>query len=190
VDRGTGGLLLTSIASTRRARAGEYVVILVAIAGAWLFWSEYGQLATLSWWYDRAAFAQTTAALPNPDYDLDSLPWQVATPHLFERHPGRAVLVTDGQPYAYQAFATLNTNRAAAADYQFDVDVESGGVTIGLLQGGTWIATSSSARAGAFTGSNSTLLGYSRSLTFVIANNNPAGESRAVVKSLRLYLRR
>ncbi len=173
-----------------RASGREVVIIIAAVAGLWLFWSEYDQLSTLSWFYDRAAFAQTTNALPNPDYELDTLPWHTATPRAFERRPGELVLVTDSQPYAYQAFATVSTNRARAADFQFDVDVQVGAITIGLLQNGKWIAASSSTHTGRFVGSNSTQLGYGRSLMFTIANDNLAGESRIVVHSLRLYLRR
>lgn len=173
-----------------RSNSHDVVILAIATLGLWLFWSEYNQLATLSWFYDRAVFAESTDALPNPDYQLDSLPWQTASPRTFERHPGELVLVTDPQPYAYQAFATVNTNRARAADFQFDIDVQMGGVTLGLLQNGKWIAVSSSTRSGRFVGSNSTQLGYGRSLTFMLANDNPVGESRLVVHSLRLYLRR
>jgi len=189
VGRRAGGLLLTAATATR-ANGRDAAIVAIAALGLWLFWSAYDQLATLSWFYDRAAFAQTTDALPNPDYQLDSLPWQAASPRIFDRRPGEIVLVTDGQSYAYQVFATVGAKRARAADFQFDVDVQAGGVTLGLLQNGKWIASSSSTRTGRFAGSNSTQLGYGRSLTFMIANDNPAGESRLVVHSVRLYLRR
>src|SRR5262245_36728216 len=127
--------------------------------------------------------------MPNPTYDLSSLPWQLAKPRTFDLQSGRATLVTNDEPFAYQAFATINRNGADSALIQYDIDVESGGTSVGLLQSGKWIAISSSTRPGNFAGAKSALLGYNRSLTVVIANNNPAGESRLNVKSLRLYLR-
>jgi len=176
-----------------RVRAGDYAALVTALVGVWIFWSEFSQLRTLSWWYDRVQLARSSGVMPNPTYDLASLPWQTATPRVFEHgHDprGAITLVTSADPFAYQLFATVNTDGAAAADIQFDIDVQTGGVTIGLLQAGKWIAVSSSTRPGRFDDSNSTQLGYSRSLTVMIANDNPAGESRLLVKSVRLYLRR
>lgn len=167
----------------------DAAVVATAVAGAWLFWSQYSTFSTLSWWYDRVAVARSRQVLPNPDYELNSLPWQHASPRQFDLQPGRLTLVTNGEPFGYQAFATVKTGWARAADIQFDVEVESGGVTIGLIQNGKWIAESSSTRTGAFVDSNSTQLGFNRSIMVMIANNNPAGESRLVVKALRLYLR-
>jgi len=41
----------------------------------------------------------------------------------------------------------------------------------------------------AFADANSAQLGYQRSLTVMIANDNPAGESRLTIKSLQVFLR-
>ena len=165
-------------------------VVATALFGAWLLWSQYSTLSTLSWWYDRVATARSRSALPNPDYDLRSLRWQQVSPRVFDLQPDRLILVTNTEPNAYQAFAVVTTGLAKAADIQFDIDVESGGVTVGLIQDGKWIAASSSVRTGSFADSNSTQLGLRRSLMVMIANNNPAGESRVVVKALRVYVRR
>jgi hypothetical protein len=162
----------------------------VAAAGIWLFWSQYSNLSTLSWWYDRTHTLRTSTTLPSPDYDLTTLPWKLVHPRVFEVKQGHLTMVTDHEPFGYQAYAVLNTGGANAADIQFEADVEAGAATIGLVQSGKWIATSSSQRTGAFSDSNSALLGYGRSVTVVIANDNPAGESRLTVKSLRLYLRK
>ena len=169
--------------------AAEIAPIVTAIVGLWIFWSAYAQFSTLSWWYDRAELAKS-GALPNPTYDLASLPWQTASPRVFDLTPGKMTLVTNDDSYGYQAWATVATNWAGAADIQFDIDVESGGTTVGLLQAGKWIASSSSTRPGRFADTNSTELGWRRSLTVMIANNNPAGQSRLTVKAFRLYLRR
>jgi hypothetical protein len=118
------------------------------------------------------------------------LPWQTAHPREFEVKNRRLTLVTDAAPFGYQAFAIIDRNGANAAAFHFDVTIESGGVTIGLLQDGKWIASSSSQAPGRFVDSNSTLLGSSRSMTFVIANDNPSGESRVRVDDISLYLRR
>jgi hypothetical protein len=179
---------LIGVAASRRDAAAA----ITAALGAWIFWSQFSNLSTLSWFYDRAQYVHDLrgSALPNPDYDLNSLPWQQASPRLFDLQPGRLTLVTNAEPFGYQVFATVDTHGARAADMQFEMEIETGGTTIGLLQGGKWIATNSSQRLGLFSDSNSTQLGYGRSITVVIANNNPAGETRLAVKSFRLYLRK
>jgi hypothetical protein len=93
-------------------------------------------------------------------------------------------------PNADYAFATVETHGATAADFQFDMDIETGGATIGLLQAGKWLVSNSSTLPGRFADTNSALLGYHRSITLMIANNNPMGETRLTVNALRLYLRR
>ena len=167
-------------------RAGATVA--TATLGLWVFWSQYLDLARLSSWY---ATTQVLLAAPsNPDYDLTSLPWQPVRPRLFEIQQGRITLATSSEPDQYQAYATINTNGANTAGISFDAEVDRGGITIGLLQAGRWITTNSSETTGGFSQVNSALLGYRRSLTVMIANRNPAGESRVTIKSLRLYLRK
>ena len=174
------------------ARFGDLSSIIIATAGLMFFWSQYADLSGLSWWYGSVHHLRTgtAAGRPAPDYDLATLPWRVAAARVFDVKQGRMTLVTSNDSFAYQASATIGTGGASAADIQFDVDVEAGGVTIGLLQGGKFVAISSSRNAGSFADWNSAQLGYRRSLTVVIANDNPAGESRLIVKSLRLYLRK
>lgn len=181
-----------SLSHLRRhsARLIDLSIVMTAVAGVWLFWSQYSNLSALSWWYANTHRLRTRTTAPNPDYDLATLPWKAVRPQVFELKPGKLGIVTDTEPFAYQAFATVNTGDADAADIQFEADLEAGGATIGLLQGGKWIAINSSQRPGPFSDSNSAQLGYHRSLTVMIANNNPAGESRLTVKSLRLYLRK
>ena len=165
-------------------------IVIIAAAGLWFFWSQYTSLSALSWWYDNTQNLQARIARRHPDYDLTTLPWQVASPRVFEITQGTATMATSREPFAYQAFATVSTGGASAADIQFEADVEAGGVTIGLLQGGAWITINSTEKTGAFAESNAARLGYRKSLTVMIANNNPAGESRLSVKSLRLFLRK
>ena len=194
-----GGLLL-NVAGGRaewiggvRANAGDYAVIATAILGAWLLWSQVSHIKDLSWFYDHAQYVQSLRGgpLPNPDYDLASLPWKTAQPKLFDLRPGGALtLTTNAEPYAYQMFAAVDTRGARLADLQFEADLESGGATIGLQQSGKWIASTSSQREGRFADANSVRLGYGHSIMVVVANNNPAGESRLILKSLRLYLRK
>jgi len=178
------------VASGVWAERTALAIAITATAGLWLFWSQYSALSGLSWWYDSTQHLRTGSALLMPDYDLTTLPWKVAHARLFEAKQGELRLVTDANPFAYQAFAIISTGGASAADFQFEAQVEAGGATIGLLQSGKWIATSSSQKSGAFSDSNSAQLGYGRSVTVVIANDNPVGESRLIVKSLRLYLRK
>jgi hypothetical protein len=170
----------------KRLRA--FAILATAAGGLWLLWSEYLQLARLSWWYDSTQVLHATSS--TPDYDLTTLPWQLVNPRLFEIRQGGLTLATNSDPYGYQAYATVNPNSANTAGIRFDADVERGGVTIGLLQAGKWIAVNSSQNIGTFSDLNSALLGFRRSLTVMIANKNPAGESRVVIKSLRLYLRK
>ena len=170
----------------KRLRA--VAILATAAGGLWLLWSECLQLARLSWWYDSTQVLHATSS--TPDYDLTTLPWQLVNPRLFEIRQGGLTVATSSDPYGYQAYATINTNRANTAGITFEADVERGGITIGLLQAGKWIAVNSSQNIGTFSDLNSALLGFRRSLTVMIANKNPAGESRVVIKSLRLYLRK
>jgi hypothetical protein len=179
-------LLLTRIAERR----SDAAVVITAALGAWLLWSQYSLVSTVSWWYDHTDSLRTGIGLPKPDYDLTTLPWKTASPRVFDLAPGGATLVTNAEPYAYQVFAAVETKGANAVDIWFDVDIISGGTTIGILEGGKWIASNSSQRPGTFSDSNSAQLGYGRSVTVVIANNNPHGETRLIVKALRLYLRK
>jgi len=171
----------------------DFAAVVTAGFGAWLMWSQLSNVSKLSWFYDYVEYVQARreSPLPNPDYDLGSLPWQTAHPEAFDFHPGAPMhLTTSPEPFGYQAFAAVDTRGARLADIQFEADVESGGVTIGLLESGKWIASSASQRRGRFADANSVLLGYHRSITVVIANNNPEGKSRLTVKWLRLYLRK
>jgi hypothetical protein len=174
-------------------RSSDVAALVTAGLGAWLLWSQLSGIARLSWFYDHVQYVQSQrgSPLPNPDYDLASLPWKAAEPNAFDFRPGAAMhLTTNSQPYGYQAFAAVDTNGARLADIQFEADVESGSVSIGLLESGKWIASSASQRPGRFVDANSVLLGYHRSITVVIANNNPDGQSRVTIKWLRLYLRK
>ncbi len=180
MDRRPGGLFL------KRFRA--CAIWGTATLGLWLLSSQYLDLARLSGWYHSTQVL--LAASSNPDYDLTTLHWQLVHPRVFEIQQGRLTLATSSEAYEYQAYATIETNGANTAGIRFDADVDQGGVTIGLLQAGKWIAINSSQTTGAFSEVNSALLGYRRSLTVMIANRNPAGESRVTIKSLRLYLRR
>ena len=170
-------------------RVGDLSIVIIATAGLWFFWSQYSYLSGLSWWYDNTQSLQARTAGRTPQYDLMTLPWKVAGPRVFEVKQGRMTIATSNEPFGYQAFANISAGGANAADIQFDMDVEVGGVTIGLLQAGKWIAINSTQKPGAFAASNSAQLGYHRSLTVMIANDNPAGESRLTLKSLRLFLR-
>ena len=172
------------------ARLRDLSIVIVAAAGFALLWSQYSSLSALSWWYENTRSLPARTAARTPDYDLTTLTWKVASPRRFEVNRGTMTLATSPEPFAYQAFATISTGGAAAVDIEFELAVEAGGVTIGLLQGGKWIAINSTAKAGGFVGSNAAQLGYRRSLTVMIANNNPAGESRLSVTSLRLFLRK
>jgi hypothetical protein len=172
------------------ARVRDFSIVIIAATGVWFFWSQYSTLSGLSWWYENVQRLKARTVAPNPDYELTTLPWQVASPLAFDVKPAKMTLVTSQDSFGYQAFATVSTLGANAADIQFDADLETGGATIGMLQRGKWIASSSSREVGAFSDSNSARLGYSRSLTVMIANNNPAGVSRLTIKSLRIFLRK
>jgi hypothetical protein len=173
-----------------RAPLMNLSIVVIAIAGLWFFWSQYSFLSGLSWWYENTQHLRERTAGLQPHYDLGSLPWKVARPRLFDVKPDGITIVTSDEPFGYQAFATIETGGARAADLLFEVEVDSGGVTIGLLQGGKWIAANSTRKAGSFVDGNSARLTYRRSATVVIANDNPSGESRLTVKSLRLFLRK
>ena len=172
------------------ARLKDLAIVVVAIAGLSFFWSQYSRLSGLSWWYDNVQRLRARTVVPPADYDLTTLSWQVVRPKVFEIQRGRMKMITSNEPFGYQVFANVKTEGASAADIHFDVDVEAGGASIGLLQAGKWIAINSTQKPGAFSDWNSAKLGYHRSLTLAIANDNPAGESRLTVKSVHLFLRK
>jgi hypothetical protein len=166
----------------------EIGIVATAFAGVLLFGCQYEYLATLSQSHDYAERLRRGAI--QPTYDLRTLPWKIAGADVFDVNPAGATVVTSAEPAAYQAYATVNTDGAAAADLHFEANVDSGGLSIGLQQAGKWIATSSSVHAGVFSDSISAHLGYRRSLTVVVANNNSGGTSQFSLRFLRLYLRR
>jgi hypothetical protein len=178
------------VSAALASRLKDATVVVVAATGLWFFWSQYSYLSGLSWWYDSVQQLHTRAVVPQPDYDLTTLPWQMIHPRTFEIAHGQLRIITNDDAFGYQALANLKTNGASAADIQFDIDVESGGVTVGLLQAGKWIASNSATQAGQFTDWNSAQLGYHRTLTIAIANDNAAGESRLTVKALRVFIRK
>jgi hypothetical protein len=172
------------------AHVRDLSIVVLAIIGVWLLWSQYSYLAGLSWWYDNTRHLAERTAGRRPDYDLSSLPWTVAQPRRIDIEPNGITMVTSDEPFGHQVFAIVDTGRANAVDLLFEADVVSGGVTIGLLQDGKWIAINSSQRAGPFVDGNSAQLTSRRPVTVMIANDNPAGASRLTVKSLRVFLRK
>jgi hypothetical protein len=184
--RDVGGSVVSAVLASRLKDA---TVVIVATTGLWFFWSQYSYLSGLSWWYDNVHQLHARVVVPQPDYDLTTLPWQMIHPRTFEIAKGRLRIITNDEAFGYQVLANVKTNGANAADIQFDIDVESGGVTVGLLQAGKWIASNSATQAGQFSDWNSAQLGYHRTLTIAIANDNAAGESRLTVKALRVFLR-
>jgi hypothetical protein len=164
-------------------------IVATAAFGLRLFWVDYRHLAGLSWWYasTRALLTESSA----PDFTLPSLPWQPVHPRAFEPRDGRLTLVTSAEPFAYQAFAMIDIAGAKSAGIKFDAQVDRGGVTIGLLQGGRWIAISSLPSTGRFSEVNVAQLGFRRRpITVMIANRNPEGESRVTINALQVYLLR
>ena len=103
---------------------------------------------------------------------------------------GTLALVTNAEPFAYQAYAIVPTSGADAAYVRFDAELMAGGATIGLLQAGKWLTLSSFQKVGPFSDSISARLGSRGPLTVMIANDNDAGQSRLTVRSLSLYFRK
>ena len=173
-------------------RRSDLAAVAVAICGAWLMWAAYSSVSAASWFYDRLELlkSQNPTALPDPDFDLQSLPWKVVSPRVFDLAPSALTLVTSADPYGYQVFATIATKRARSVDIIFSAHILSGGATIGVFQDGNWIVSNSSDRPGDFAEANTAELRRSRSIMVVIANDNAAGESRLTIRSLRVYLRR
>ena len=179
-----------SVPAQLRARWPDISVAVVAVAGLWLIWSQVANLAALSWWYEGTVRFREGRDLPAPDFDLTTLPWQLAQPQAFDVNQGTLALVTNTEPFAYQAYAIVPTRGADAAYIRFDAELVAGGATIGLLQAGKWLTLSSFQKAGPVSDSISARLGSRGPLTVMIANNNDAGQSRLTVRTLRLYLRK
>ena len=65
----------TSARCGRRHRRRGSLVFLVAVL----------DLSALSWWYDSTvSIPRQGRRLPQPDYDLTTLPWQLAQPRVFD----------------------------------------------------------------------------------------------------------
>jgi len=179
-----------SVSAKLRTRWPDISVAVVAVAGLLVIWSQYSNLSALSWWYEGTVRFREGRDLPPADYDLTTLPWQLARPQAFDVNQGTLALVTNTEPFAYQAYAIVPTRGADAAYVRFDADLAAGGATIGMLQAGKWLTLSSFQKAGPFSDSISARLGSRGPLTVMIANNNDAGQSRLTVRSLRVYLRK
>ena len=173
-------------------RRADLAAIAVAIGGAWLMWTAYSSASAASWFYDRLERIRSlnANALPDPDFDLQSLPWKTVSPRVFDLAPSALTLVTSVDPYGYQVVATIARKQARSVDVVFSAHIQSGGATIGVQQDGNWIVSNSSDRPGDFAEANTAELRRSRSIMVVIANDNAAGESRLTIRSLRVYLRR
>ena len=172
-------------------RRADLAAVAVAIGGAWMMWSAYSSASAASWFYERLERVRSLSAnaLPDPNFDLQSLPWKTVSPRVFDLAPSALTLVTSAEPYGYQVLATIATKRAGSVDIVFSAHIQSGGATIGVLQDGNWIISNSSDRPGDFAEANTAELRRSRSITVAIANDNAEGESRLTIRSLRVYLR-
>jgi hypothetical protein len=162
-------------------------MLAVALFGGWVIWSRLSELS-MAPWYDLTAFAPDTS--PRPAYDLHTLPWKAAQPKAFDLGAGAGRLITSDDGFTYQVYAIVNTVGAKAVDIRFDLNIESGGATVGLMQSGNWLIWASSQNVGRFFDVLSVPLGVARSMTVVIANNNPAGESRVTLTAVDVFLRK
>ena len=158
----------------------------IAIAGLWLFRSGKSIWRACPGGTLSTNVLQAAAASRLRPHDAAVA---AVHPRVFEIRGGTLTLATVTSRTAIRR-ATIRANGAHTAGITFDADVERGGVTIGIQQAGEWIAINSSENPGPFSGLNSALLGFRRSLMVTIANRNAAGASQVTIKSLRVYLRR
>jgi len=86
-----------TLSAKLRTRWPDISVAVVAVAGFWLIWSQYSNLSALSWWYEGTVRFREGRDLPAADYDLTTLPWQLARPQAFEVNQGTLALVTNTQ---------------------------------------------------------------------------------------------
>jgi hypothetical protein len=122
-----------------------------------------------------------------PDYELQRLAWSVADARSAAVIDSQMQLLTGAGPYRYQATATVATNRATVAHVAFRVRVATGGITVGLVGSGGWLALQTVSAPGVFEHLITAPITGEKSITVVIANANPAGESAATIEELRMY---
>jgi hypothetical protein len=168
----------------------DLAIVILAPVGLWLFWSQYSTLSAWSWAYESTENLRSGRNPVAPDYDLTTLPWQLSGPRVFTVNQGTLTLITNTDSYAYQASATVATHSADVAYLRFDGDLEAGGASVGLLQAGKWLTLASCLKPGPCSGAVWSPMRSGDSVSVVIANNNAAGESRLIVKSLLLFFRK
>jgi hypothetical protein len=113
------------------------------------------------------------------DYDLPQISWSAVD--------ARQLSTRDG-PYLYQAMASVPIHGASFAHLAFKGRVTRGGITIGLVANGRWLANRSIRDSREFDDLLTAQPRDTPTLTVVVANCNPAGESMANLDDLKLYL--
>jgi hypothetical protein len=144
---------------------------------------------------DLAAISRASASAEDvrrgrivADYDLLHIAWSTVEARQLSTRDGHLNLVTGDGPYLYQAMATVPTHRAVFAHLAFKGRVMRGGITIGLVANGRWLANRSIRDVREFDDLLTAHPADTPDLTIVVANCNPAGESIGTIDDLKLYL--
>jgi hypothetical protein len=122
------------------------------------------------------------------DYDLPQISWSAVDARQLSTRDGHLDLVTGDGPYLYQAMASVPIHGASFAHLAFKGRVTRGGITIGLVANGRWLANRSIRDSREFDDLLTAQPRDTPTLTVVVANCNPAGESMANLDDLKLYL--
>jgi hypothetical protein len=175
------------LSSETMARLAGRLLIVVAV----LIVSIWSALVYL----DLAAMSRASASADDvrrqriaPDYDLSRISWSSVGARRLSMRDGHLDLVTGDGPYLYQAIATVPTRHASIAHLMFKGRVMRGGITIGLIANGRWLANRSIRDTREFDDLLTAQSTDTPTLTIVVANCNPAGESIGTIDDLKLYL--
>jgi hypothetical protein len=172
----------------RRSRVGGVLLGATLLAAAVGYSAQ--ALGSLRW---EAVSAEALARLDGRRARGELVPvappaWASTGIGTVESRDGAVHVVTGPEPFAYQATARLPA-KAGAAGYlvEFEVEIDRGGATLGLLDpAGRWIEVRSRSEPGRLIG---TVRGRARagaSLTLVLANHNPKGDSSFALRRLEI----
>jgi hypothetical protein len=173
----------TAVAAPVAGRLLMTIAVAIVVAWAGLVYHKLAAMSRAS-----ASAGEVRRGRIAADYDLTRVRWSTADARALSTREGHLDLVTGDGPYLYEAIATVPTGGASIAHLAFRGRVTRGGLTVGLVANGRWLANRSVRAGREFDDLLTTRLARTPTLMIVVANCNPAGESIGAIEELKLYL--